>query len=644
MCGITGFWTKGHDRPLRQTLDAMTDSLSHRGPDGRGIWIDDNRGIALGHRRLSIIDLSPSGAQPMASASERWVITYNGEIYNFAELRREIEKRDATYPFRGNSDTEVLLAAVESFGLVDALKRTNGMFAFALWDRLERRLHLVRDRLGIKPLYVGRAGRSLVFGSELSALCEHPHFQGEIDRQALADLLRLNSIGAPRCIYQGVHKLEPGTIVTYGQVDDEPHREVFWCPNDAAQRGLNAPFEGSADEAVETLEQILLKATQDRMVADVPLGAFLSGGVDSSTVVALMQRRSRRPVKTFSIGFHESEYNEATDALAVAQHLGTDHTEHYVSAADALAVIPELPRLYNEPFADSSQIPTFLVSQLARRDVTVSLSGDGGDELFAGYNRHVWAPRIAGILRRIPGLIRRATAAGLTAPEPAQVDATYERIAALLPRQMRVRLPAEKLKKLAGVLALAGPDEIYDHLRAHWESPTDILIGLSRDNPCSYDVPDGAGVSEQMMFRDLISYLPDDILTKVDRASMGVSLEARVPLLDHRVVEFAWTLPMSMKLRDGQSKWALRQVLYRHVPRHLIERPKMGFGIPIDHWLRGPLRDWAEALLEPTRLRREGFFEPQPIRRVWKEHLEEQANHQHELWNVLVFQAWLEAQ
>ena len=361
MCGLTGFWTTEFDRSLREAIDAMTDTMVHRGPDDRGVWIDESRGIALGHRRLSIIDLSPLGAQPMMSASERWVIAYNGEIYNFAELRGQIEDIDETYPFRGDSDTEVLLAAIETFGLVEALQRSNGMFAFALWDRLERRLHLVRDRLGIKPLYVGRAGPSIVFGSELSALREFPHFEARVDRQALADLLRLNSIPAPRCIYQNVEKLPPGTITTFDAVDAEGRREAFWDCRSVARRGLDAPFEGSPKEAVDRLENKLTEAVRDRMVADVPLGAFLSGGVDSSTVVALMQALSSQPVKTFSIGFHESDYNEATDALAVAEHLGTDHTERYLSVDDALEVIPKLPTLYDEPFADSSQIPTYLV-------------------------------------------------------------------------------------------------------------------------------------------------------------------------------------------------------------------------------------------------------------------------------------------
>ena len=641
MCGITGFWSAGSRHRPTETIRAMTDRLQHRGPDGQGVWLDEQAGIALGHRRLSIIDLSEGGAQPMTSASGRYVVTYNGELYNFSPLRKAIARRAGAYPFRGSSDTEVLLAAIDIFGLDEALRRSNGMFAFALWDRSRRQLTLARDRLGIKPLYYGWTKSALCFGSELAAIRRYPDFKEYIDRQALADLLRLNSIPAPRSIYRDVRKLEPGTTVSFRSPDDRGSSQRFWSAHQVARRGLETPFEGSAGEAVDALETLLLEAVEDRMVADVPLGAFLSGGVDSSTVVALMQEISRRPVKTFSIGFYEEEYNEATDAARVAAHLGTDHHEQYISYDDAHSVIASLPTLYDEPFADSSQIPTYLVSRLARRNVTVSLSGDGGDELFAGYNRHLWAPRIWRAISPVPRLLRMLVATAMLLPGPSRVDASYRRIEPLLPDGARVRIPAEKLQKLGECIGAGHLDQIYDRLRADWPDPTRLVIGVPRDKPLRREAPEGAGAAEQMMFRDLVSYLPDDILTKVDRASMAVGLEARVPLLDHRVVDFAWRLPMALKIRNGSSKWILRQILYRRVPKQLIERPKMGFGIPIDHWLRGPLRDWAEPLLDSTRLRREGFFRPEPVRRIWREHLEERANHQHRLWNILTFQAWL---
>lgn len=644
MCGIAGVWSADGRGVSQTTVEAMAARLDHRGPDDRGVWVDEQAGVALGHRRLAILDLSRDGAQPMVSESGRYALVYNGEIYNFAALRERIDRRQFGYPFCGESDTEVLLAAIDTFGVETALEQTNGMFAFAVWDRARRRLTIARDRLGIKPVYYGRINQSVVFGSELSALGEHPDFSGRIDRRAVAELLRFNSIPAPRTIYEGVAKLEPGTMVVFDDPRDRGELHRYWDATEVARRGIEDPFRGSAPEAVDALETLLLRAVEDRMVADVPLGAFLSGGVDSSTVVALMQTVSRRPVKTFSIGFHNDEYNEATDAAAVAHHLGTDHTEHYVTSEDARAVIPKLPTLYDEPFADSSQIPTFLVSQLARKQVTVSLSGDGGDELFAGYNRHLWAPRIWRTIRAVPRLLRAALSTALTVPAPAQVHSSYQRVEPLLPAMARVRVPAEKVQKLADVLAVRKSDDIYDRLRADWPDPEQVVRGdFDRRSPRPVP-PDGAGLTERMMFSDLVSYLPDDILTKVDRASMGVGLEARVPLLDHRVVSFAWRLPMELKIRDGVSKWILRQVLYRRVPRSLIERPKMGFGIPIDRWLRGPLQSWAEELLDAHRLRREGFFRVEPIRRIWREHREGRADHQHRLWNVLSFQAWLQAQ
>ena len=638
-------WSRRGDEALEVRIDEMSETLRHRGPDGRGRWIDADRGIALGHRRLSIIDLSEAGRQPMASASGRFILSYNGEIYNFRALREEIQGQRGDYPFQGHSDTEVLLAGIETWGLVETLERANGMFAFALWDRDEEALYVGRDRLGIKPLYVARLEKRLLVGSELRAIEAHPAFEGQIDRQGLGELMRYNSIPAPRTIYEEVRKLRPAEVRRYGDVDGEGERISYWDLKDVARRGLEHPFEGSDDEAVDRLEAHLMEAVGDRMVADVPLGAFLSGGFDSSTVVAMMQAQSERPVKTFSIGFDNEAYDEADHARAVARHLGTEHHEQIVSADDALSVVPELATLYDEPFADSSQIPTYLVSQLARREVTVSLSGDGGDELFAGYNRHLWAPRVARATGRVPAVLRRLIARGLRAPSPATVDQTYRLVEDLLPPALRVRIPSEKLHKLAGALAAGDVDGIYDYLRADWKEPHRLVRGLEADDATSRArgpaPPAGANPTERLLFRDMTSYLPADILTKVDRATMAVSLESRVPLLDHRVLRFAWRLPMHQKIRDGQTKWALRQVLYRHVPRSMMERPKMGFGVPIDDWLRGPLRDWAESLLDEQTLREQGLLRPEPIRKAWQLHLSEQSNRHHQLWSVLCFQAWM---
>jgi asparagine synthase (glutamine-hydrolysing) len=645
MCGITGFWGCGDGATELDTLaDRMAAQLAHRGPDDHGTWSDPAAGFGLGFRRLAIVDRSPNGHQPMHSASGRYVLAYNGEVYNFAALRRDLLPRG--HRFRGGSDTEVILAAIEEWGLREAVRRFVGMFAIALWDRHERRLHLVRDRLGIKPLYYGQCGDTLLFGSELKALRAHPRFAGAIDRNALALFLRLGYIPAPHSIFAGIRKQPPGTILTIADpADPLPDPAPYWSARAVAEAGQAAPFRGDDDSAIERLDILLHEAVGLRMIADVPLGAFLSGGVDSSTVVALMQAQSDRPVKTFSIGFHEREYDEAAHAAAVARHLGTDHTELYVTPEEARAVIPALPTLYDEPFADPSQIPTFLVSQLARRDVTVSLSGDGGDELFGGYNRYFWGRAIWNRVGRIPPALRRLGARALTAVPPARWDREFRRFGPALPARLRQRTPGDRLHKLADVLTMRSPEELYLGLVSAWKSPNALVLGgeeyptAIRDRAQWAALPDFA---QRMMFLDLITYLPDDILAKVDRASMGVSLEARVPLLDHRVVEFAATLPLHLKIRHGEGKWLLRQVLYRYVPPALIERPKMGFGVPIDAWLRGPLRAWADDLLADDRLRREGFLDPVPIREKWRAHLGGGRNWQYYLWNVLQFQAWLD--
>ncbi len=652
MCGIAGFVgaNQGNSGQFAARVGTMTSALVHRGPDDAGAWVDVEAGVALGHRRLSIIDLSAQGHQPMESAGGRFVITFNGEIYNFQAIRRQLDEAAAgALRWRGHSDTEVMLAAFEAWGVEGALQRLNGMFAFALWDRKERRLHLARDRMGEKPVYYGWSKGTFLFGSELKALRAHPAFDARIDRGAITLLLRYGCIPAPYSIYQGVKKLTPGTLATLTlpqiRAGEEPSLSRYWSLRDVAGQGVALRATLSDAEAVGQLDALLRNAVAQQMVADVPLGAFLSGGVDSSAIVALMQAQSARPVKTFTIGFSEEGFNEAVHARAVARHLGTDHSELYVTPAQARAVIPRLSMLYDEPFSDSSQIPTFLVAQLARQHVTVALSGDAGDELFGGYNRYLLAGTIWRMMGWLSPGLRRTIAGGLMALSPATLNRVHGVVSALLPRRLRVALPGDKAHKLSEILAAGSPEAIYRDLVSHWKAPADIVIGATEPPTVLTEQaawPALRDFEQRMMYLDAVSYLPDDILVKVDRAAMGVSLETRVPFLDHRVVEFAWRLPLSMKIRNGQGKWILRQVLNKYVPNKLIERPKMGFGVPIDAWLRGPLREWAESLLEETRLRREGFFHPAPIRNKWREHLSGERNWQYYLWDVLMFQAWHE--
>ena len=638
MCGVAGFVQRGGFPGAQGRLVAskMADALAHRGPDDADVWLDGTAGVALAHRRLAVIDLSAAGHQPMRSRSGRYVISFNGEIYNHQELRHRVDARSGPVAaWQGASDTESLLAAIEHFGLAAALRYAAGMFAFALWDRQERTLYLARDRLGEKPLYFGWQNGVFMFASELKALACHPSFAGMIDREALALYLRHNYIPWPWSIYQGIRKLAPGSFVKLAFGDESspagelPEEERYWSLREVIEAGRERPFEGDAGEAVEALHEVLRQAVVSQVVADVPLGAFLSGGIDSSTIAALMQACSSRPVRTFAIGFDDPRYDEAAHAKEVANHLGTDHTELYVTPQDALAVIPSLPVLYDEPFSDSSQIPTSLVSAMTRRHVTVALSGDGGDELFGGYTRYFRTRTLWKILGPVPNWMRRL----------------YRGAVAAFPAHWGRGRMYDRACKVSDLLDFRMPEQLYLRLVSHWKSPASIVRHTSEPRTCLSDHgawPDAPELESRLMGIDALTYLPDDILVKVDRAAMGVSLETRAPFLDHRVVEFAWRLPLAMKIREGESKWILRQVLYRHVPRNLVERPKMGFGVPLESWLRGPLEDWAESLLAESRLRDEGFFQPEPIRKRWAEHLDGSRRWDACIWDILMFQAWLD--
>lgn len=642
MCGIAGFFTANTlPEQAGEWVRAMGDSLAHRGPDGRDEWLDEGAGIALAHRRLSIVDLSPAGRQPMTSADGRWVIVFNGEIYNHPQLRRQLEAAGLAPNWRGHSDTETLLSAIAAWGLVTALQRAVGMFAMAVWDRQSRSLTLARDRLGEKPLYYGVQNDVLLFGSELKALREHPAFSGGIDSGAVSLLLRHGYVPAPWSIYRGIRKLLPGTLLTLSRPSDaDTAPTAYWSVQEQAMAGARDPLSLSDADAVETLDRLLRQSIEGQRMADVPLGAFLSGGIDSSTTVAVMQALASQPVRTFTIALPDATLDESAHARAVAQHLGTQHTELMVTAQEAQQVIPKLPGLYCEPFADASQIPTFLVSQLARRDVTVALSGDAGDELFCGYDRYHWAQRVAAV----PLALRRSCGAVLRALPAEFWSALLAPVSPWLPRELREGDRADRLRKLASVLGARRDDDVYRQMVSFWPDGHSPVLGATEPlTAFTEPVPSIPDFASRMMLMDLRSYLPDDILVKVDRAAMAASLETRVPLLDHRIVEFALRLPLQQKVRGGQGKWVLRQVLDRYVPRALVERPKLGFGIPIHAWLRGPLRGWAEDLLNESSLRQAGQLDPAPVRQLWREHLAGRNDWGYRLWPVLMFEAWRRA-
>jgi asparagine synthase (glutamine-hydrolysing) len=631
MCGLSGFLDSQLGSSGEMILRQMADTLAHRGPDDDGIWLDAVSGIGFNHRRLAIVDLTAAGHQPMRSANGRYMAVWNGEIYNHQALRLVLESEGEAPEWRGHSDTETLLACFESWGVVETLKQTVGMFSVALWDYEAQTLLLARDRMGEKPLYYGWSSGVFLFGSELKALKAHPRFAAGLNRAALADLLRRQFIPGPASIYEGIYKLQPGAVLTVSLKDREPVITPFWSVNDAFETGKAMPFSGSDNQAIDALENLLTDSIALQMVADVPVGAFLSGGIDSSVIVALMQQQASRPIRTFTIGFQEDAFNEAPFAADVARHLGTDHTELMISPKDALDVIPLLPTLYDEPLADISQVPTFLVSKLARSQVTVSLSGDAGDELFGGYTTYGLAERFFRLNDALPLSVRRLLGAGLGAASP---------LVGLV-GQANV---ARQLQLAAGVVSASTPSIMVERLLGHWSGQKVPVIGFEADQQrrdAFADVP--MSELERMMARDMVGYLPDDILAKVDRASMGVSLESRVPMLDHRIVEFALSLPMHLRRRDGIGKWILREVLYRHVPKTMIDRPKKGFGVPLAAWLRGPLRDWAEDLLDPVLLKQDGLFEAEFIASAWADHLSGRRDRHNDLWPVLVATQWVRA-
>lgn len=641
MCGIAGFIERGGlSAKASASLRAMTDAIEHRGPDDEGHWLDAHSGVALGHRRLAIIDLSPAGHQPMHAPSGRFVLIFNGEIYNHHQLRQRLEKEGHAPIWRGHSDTEVLLACFDRWGVKRTLEEANGMFAIALWDRIDSRLTLARDRAGEKPLYYGWQGNTFVFASELKAITAHPDFCKSIDRNAVAAFMRVGYVPAPLSIWQGIAKLQPAHRIDILMDDPKPAASrAYWDIHSIAAQGAASPAR-DCPELVDELDTLLRDSVRLRMEADVPLGAFLSGGVDSSVITALMQTQSSRPVQTFSIGFAERDYDESGYARAVAQHLGTEHSELRVSTAEAQAILPLIPQIWDEPFADASQIPTYLVNALARGKVTVALSGDGGDELFAGYNRHVLGAKIWNQFGSLPQPIRKTIAAALAHPATGNAAARVSRSTGI---GGRVAGLAERLPKIAAVMAADTPADAYARLVAQWQAEEHPVLDAEWHGR-GPEVPAFSDFRNAMLFLDTVTFLPDDILTKVDRAGMAVSLEGRIPFLDHRLMEFAWRVPMTAKVRDGRGKHILREVLYRYVPAALIDRPKAGFAVPVGDWIVGALRDWAEELLSPKKLESQGVLNADIVRANWKEFKNGNRALLPRLWCVLMFQAWYQEQ
>jgi len=640
MCGFAGIIGNGSCE--MSILENMINTLHHRGPDSLGFWFDDTNQVGLSFARLSILDLSSAGSQPMKSNNGKYIIVYNGEVYNHLDLRNEIYNCNFSYNWKGHSDTETLLAGFEIWGIEKTIQKTVGMFAFAVWNTETKILTLGRDRFGEKPLYYGWQGNTFLFASELKAIKKHPNFASRIKTNSVSDFIQFGYIPAPNSIYEGIYKLMPGNLL---KIDPTKKSEDFvlkpyWSLIGVALKGINKPFESSEFELINQLENLLVESINSQQISDVSIGSFLSGGIDSSIITAIMQSQSKNPINTFTIGFEEDNYNEAKYAEKIADYLKTDHTEYYVSSKEAQSVIPMLPNLYDEPFADSSQIPTYLVSKLAKKNVTVCLSGDAGDELFGGYNRYIWAQKFL----KIPYPLRKISSSVINIFSPEEWDKIYEITKHFIPQKIRLTSPGNKVHKLAGILSINTINEIYTQLVSICPKSENLLIN-DIDNvnlkKMWETIPANLSPENKMMLIDSLTYLPDDILCKVDRAAMGVSLETRAPFLDHRLADFAWQLPMKYKIRDGQNKWILRQILYKYIPKDLFERPKMGFGIPLDSWLRGPLREWAEELLDESKIEKDGYLNPKKVRQKWEEHLTEKKNWQHQLWNILMFQSWL---
>lgn len=646
MCGFSGFlgFNSRDKNQALENLRRMNNLLEHRGPDSEGFWIDENRQIALGHKRLSILDLSDAGSQPMISRSGNYILAYNGEIYNHKNLRAKLTSEKKDIVWRGNSDTETLLECIDNWGLEKALSQVEGMFALALWSNRENRLYLARDRFGEKPLYYGWVGsgtsKSFIFSSELKSLRVHPEFDQKISRDSIALQMRLSCIPSPFSIYEGINKLEPGHLLQLSLKNEETKKICYWPIEEIFMDGLENPFEGDFEDAVETLHKLIANKVCDQMLSDVPLGAFLSGGVDSSSIVALMQNQSSKNVKTFTIGFDSDDYNEALHAKSIASHLGTDHTELYLTGKDAMDVIPSLPSIYDEPFSDSSQIPTFLVSKLAKQSVTVSLSGDGGDELFGGYNRYLFTKRFSKYLFNVPYAMRKMIFFAIR-----KTPSSMQEIAGkILEINSNVPNFSSKFRKIIDLLPAKDKEDLYLNLVSNWKNPQDLVPNSNEPKIFKSQLKTGLDSTSHMMLNDLLVYLPDDILTKVDRASMNVSLESRVPFLNHKIFEFASRLPLDFKIKNSETKHVLREVLYKYVPKSLIERPKVGFAVPIENWLRGDLKNWAFDLLEKRKIDKEGYLNSDLVHKVLLEHSEGKVNHDQKLWDILMFQSWLDNQ